>query len=61
MARLSADAVEGRLQKLPGWTRDGDVIRRQFVFDGFASGGLTEKDFEAADKADRVFAGRRAG
>ena len=87
------------MQKLPGWTRDGDVIRRQFVFDGFASavafvvrigfdaeaadhhpdvlisnykkvtltftthsdGGLTEKDFEAADKADRVFAGRRAG
>ena len=87
------------MQKLPGWTRDWDVIRRQFVFDGFASavafvvrigfdaeaadhhpdvlisnykkvtltftthsdGGLTEKDFEAADKADRVFAGRRAG
>ena len=95
MPRLSADEVEGRLKKLPGWTRDGEVIQRQFVFDGFASavafvvrigfdaeaadhhpdvlisnykkvtltftthsdGGLTEKDFEAADKADRVFAG----
>ena len=95
MARLSADEVEGRLQKLPGWTRDGEVIQRQFVFDGFASavafvvrigfdaeaadhhpdvlisnykkvtltftthsdGGLTEKDFAAAGKADQVFAG----
>ena len=99
MARLSADEIEGRLQKLPGWTRESAVIRRQFVFDGFASavafvvrvgfdaeaadhhpdvlisnykrvtltftthsdGGLTEKDFEAAEKADRVFAGARSG
>ncbi len=99
MARLSADEVEGRLENLPGWTKDGDVIRRQFGFDGFASavafvvrvgfdaeaadhhpdilissykkvtltftthsdGGLTEKDFAAAEKADRVFAGGRSG
>lgn len=99
MARLTADEIEGRLQKLPGWTKDGDAIRRQFVFDGFASAvafvvrigfdaeaadhhpdilisnykkvtltftthsdrGLTEKDFAAAEKADRVYAGGRSG
>lgn len=99
MVRLTADEIEGRLQKLPGWTKDGDAIRRQFVFDGFASAvafvvrigfdaeaadhhpdilisnykkvtltftthsdrGLTEKDFAAAEKADRVYAGGRSG
>jgi 4a-hydroxytetrahydrobiopterin dehydratase len=93
MARMSADEVEAALEKLPGWTKDGDAIRRQFVFDGFASaiafvvrvgfdaeaadhhpdvlisnykkvtltftthsaGGLTKKDFAAAEKADAVF------
>ena len=37
MTKLSAEEVQGRLVALPGWTRDGDAIRRQFVFDGFAS------------------------
>ena len=37
MAKLSGDEVQRRLAALPEWTRDGDAIRRQFVFDGFAS------------------------
>ncbi len=37
MVKLSADEVEARLKSRQGWTRDGDAIRRQFVFDGFAS------------------------
>src|SRR5687768_16077745 len=98
MAKLSADETQRRLAALPGWTRDGDAIRRQFIFDGFASavafvvrigfdaeaadhhpdilisnykkvtvtfsthseGGLTEKDFAAAEKADAVFSGGKA-
>lgn len=35
--KLSADQVNQRLAELPGWTRDGEAIRRQYVFDGFAS------------------------
>jgi 4a-hydroxytetrahydrobiopterin dehydratase len=95
---LSADQVREKLAGRQGWTLDGTAIRRQFVFDGFASalafvvrvgfdaeaadhhpdilissykkvtltftthsaGGLTEKDFAAAEAADRVFA-RQAG
>ena len=96
MAKLQTGEVVRRLSELQGWTREGDAIRRQFVFDGFASavafvvrvgfdaeaadhhpdvlisnykkltltftthsdGGLTEKDFEGARKADAVFAKR---
>jgi 4a-hydroxytetrahydrobiopterin dehydratase len=96
MAKLQADEVVRRLSELQSWAREGDAIRRQFVFDGFASavafvvrvgfdaeaadhhpdvlisnykkvtltftthsdGGLTEKDFEGARKADAVFAKR---
>ena len=37
MAKLAADEVQAWLDARTGWTRDGDAIRRQFVFDGFAS------------------------
>jgi 4a-hydroxytetrahydrobiopterin dehydratase len=37
MAKLSAEEIEARLRERPGWTREGDAVRRQFVFDGFAS------------------------
>jgi 4a-hydroxytetrahydrobiopterin dehydratase len=37
MARLTDAQIDERLQSLPEWTRDGEAIRRQFVFDGFAS------------------------
>ena len=92
------DEVGRRLGRVAHWTRDGDAIRRQYVFDGFASamafvvrvgfdaeaadhhpdilisnykkvtltftthsdGGLTAKDFDGAEAADRVFeAGKR--
>lgn len=35
--KLSKDEVADRLGRLDGWTRDGDAIRRQYTFDGFAS------------------------
>ena len=37
MARLDDSQIRDRLQQLRGWEREGDSIRRQFVFDGFAS------------------------
>jgi 4a-hydroxytetrahydrobiopterin dehydratase len=36
MERLSESQARERLAKLPGWTLDGEAIRRQFTFDGFA-------------------------
>jgi 4a-hydroxytetrahydrobiopterin dehydratase len=35
MATLSAADVEASLRELNGWTRDGNAIRKQFVFNGF--------------------------
>jgi 4a-hydroxytetrahydrobiopterin dehydratase len=35
MATLSAADVEASLRELDGWTRDGNAIRKQFVFNGF--------------------------
>ena len=93
MPRITPDDAKRRIQQLPGWTLDGDAIRKQFTFDGFASavafvvrigfdaeaadhhpdvlisnykkvtltytthsaGGLTDKDFAAAEAAERVF------
>ncbi|MEO6212048.1 MAG: 4a-hydroxytetrahydrobiopterin dehydratase [Vicinamibacterales bacterium] len=37
MAKITSAEVEARLKELSGWTIEGDAIRRQFVFDGFAS------------------------
>ena len=37
MGKLSEAELLQRLEGLRDWTRDGDAIRRQFVFDGFAS------------------------
>jgi 4a-hydroxytetrahydrobiopterin dehydratase len=36
MAKIDAAGAEGLLRELPGWEREGDSIRRQFVFAGFA-------------------------
>ena len=51
--RLSDDRIEAKLGELPGWTREGEGIRRDFVFDGFASAVAfvvrTAFDAEAAD------------
>jgi 4a-hydroxytetrahydrobiopterin dehydratase len=35
MPRLTHADIDARLADLPGWTREGDVIRKQFVFAGF--------------------------
>jgi 4a-hydroxytetrahydrobiopterin dehydratase len=34
---LSADEVKARLARLDGWALEGSQIRRQYIFDGFAS------------------------
>jgi 4a-hydroxytetrahydrobiopterin dehydratase len=35
MATLSAADAEASLRELNGWTREGNAIRKQFVFSGF--------------------------
>jgi 4a-hydroxytetrahydrobiopterin dehydratase len=35
MALLSDDDITDRLDRLPGWERDGDSIAREFKFDDF--------------------------
>ena len=35
MTRLDEAEIQGRLKDLPGWSRDGDAIQRQFTFEGF--------------------------
>ena len=37
MAKLTAAQIADELKKVDGWVEDGHAIRRQFVFDGFAS------------------------
>jgi 4a-hydroxytetrahydrobiopterin dehydratase len=37
MATLTEAEINAEMPKLEGWRRDGSEIRRQFVFDGFAS------------------------
>ena len=97
--KLASDQIREKLEQLRGWAVDGEAIRRQYTFDGFASavafvvrigfdaeaadhhpdilisnykkvtltftthsaGGLTEKDFAAAEAADRVFVPRARG
>ena len=35
--KLSSDQMREKLERLTGWSVDGETIRKQFVFDGFAS------------------------
>jgi 4a-hydroxytetrahydrobiopterin dehydratase len=35
MALLSDDDINARLERLPGWEREGDSIAREFKFDDF--------------------------
>jgi 4a-hydroxytetrahydrobiopterin dehydratase len=35
MALLDDDDITARLDRLPGWQRDGDAIAREFKFDDF--------------------------
>jgi len=93
MARLDEAAIQKAVQALPGWTLDGNAIRRQFTLASFpgaiafvtrlafdaeaadhhpdilinykrvtltysthSEGGLTQKDFDGARKADALAA-----
>ena len=53
MATLSIDEAKQRLQRLNGWTLDGDAIRKQFTFAGFPEAvafvSRLVPDAEAAD------------
>jgi 4a-hydroxytetrahydrobiopterin dehydratase len=35
MALLSDDDIEGQLERVPEWSRDGDSIKREFKFEDF--------------------------
>ena len=35
--KLSSEQIRERLERLNGWGLDGQTIRKQYVFDGFAS------------------------
>jgi 4a-hydroxytetrahydrobiopterin dehydratase len=37
MATLNRADAEARLREIPGWTIDGNAIRKQFVFEDFPS------------------------
>jgi 4a-hydroxytetrahydrobiopterin dehydratase len=47
--KLSPSEVDARLSKLPGWSRQGDTLTRQFTFKGFpdAIAFVTRLAFEA--------------
>lgn len=35
MEKLTESAIKGRLGSVPGWTLEGEAIRRKFTFSGF--------------------------
>ena len=35
MEKLTESAVKGRMGSVPGWTLEGEAIRRQYTFGGF--------------------------
>jgi len=53
MSLLQSDEIDRRLAALPGWSRTGDGITRQFTFDGFPAAvafvGRLVPGAEAAD------------
>ncbi|HVB38013.1 MAG TPA: 4a-hydroxytetrahydrobiopterin dehydratase, partial [Vicinamibacterales bacterium] len=53
MARLTDADIADRLKPLPGWTRDGDAIRRQFTFADFpAAVAFVNRLVPGAEQAD---------
>lgn len=53
MARLSDDEINRSLGALPGWSRHGDALVRQFTFDGFpAAVAFVSRLVEPAEAAD---------
>lgn len=53
MARLSDDEIDHALGALPGWSRQGDALVRQFTFDGFPDAvAFVSRLVEPAEAAD---------
>ena len=51
--RLSDAEIANRLEKLDGWSRDGDTIERTLEFDGFTDAiAFINRIAEHAEKAD---------
>jgi 4a-hydroxytetrahydrobiopterin dehydratase len=52
-AKRNEPEIAARLAALPGWTREGDVIRRHFTFAAFAEGiRFVDRVAMLADAAD---------
>jgi 4a-hydroxytetrahydrobiopterin dehydratase len=49
---MSNDAIEDALRSLPGWSREGDAIRREFTFGSFreAISFIVRISFEAEQR-----------
>jgi 4a-hydroxytetrahydrobiopterin dehydratase len=53
VAKLSEAEIAVELEKLRGWSRDGDLIRKAYTFSTFAEGiRFVDRVAEAADRAD---------
>lgn len=53
MARFTDEQIEERLSQLPGWTRDGSTIRRDFTFPDFKGAlAFVNQVGERAEAAD---------
>ena len=53
MAVLSDDEIARRLSDLPGWSRQGDAIARQFTFAGFPEAvAFVSRLVDGAEAAD---------
>lgn len=53
MPKLTEDEITAGLSKLKGWTRDGDVIRKDYKFKVFQDGiRFVDRVATAADRAD---------
>jgi 4a-hydroxytetrahydrobiopterin dehydratase len=53
MPKLSEDQIQQRMKDVPGWSRQGDAIRKEFSFEGFLQAiafvNRLAPDAEAAD------------
>jgi 4a-hydroxytetrahydrobiopterin dehydratase len=53
MPRLNDDEIRRALETLPGWTRDGDAIVKQFTFESFPEAvAFVTRLVEPAEAAD---------
>jgi 4a-hydroxytetrahydrobiopterin dehydratase len=53
MALLTDTQIEEGLRALPGWTRDGNAIRKQFAFAGFPeAAAFVQRLVPGAEAAD---------